>query len=128
MKRVARELFGRSKTYVAVRPIVLTSKVTIQPGEEVDEYNVRQYQKQHWYRLRRIGVKGAAWTEAMLKDMRTHAKPEVVVKEESDEAVTTLQAPQSTEPEQHTDEQQTEPTAEQAAQESESTAVPTPWS
>ena len=89
MKRIARELYGRSKILVAVRPIRLTSNVVIEPGEEVDEYKVRTFQKQNWYRQRRVGVKGAAWTEAMLKDTRTHARPEVVVSDESTRKGTT---------------------------------------
>lgn len=79
MATAFQELFGSKKIYIAVRPIPLTSKVTIKPGEEVDEYKIRLFQKRRLYRQRRIGVKGSTWAEAMLKDKRSFAAPEIVV-------------------------------------------------
>lgn len=63
MARVGRPVFKRGLEYVAVRPIKMTSKHTVQPGEPV---MLPTYRLRSLYQRRRIGPKGHPWTEQAL--------------------------------------------------------------
>lgn len=77
---IRREMFKRSLDFVAVRPIRLTSAEFLQPGQLIDKSKFKVLQLQRWYNMRRIGVKGSEWVNAMLSDKRSFAKPEVTGK------------------------------------------------
>lgn len=64
MGRVARPLFYRNKTYVAVRRIHLGSGQYVEPGEELKGFKVFHLKSLH--QRRRIGPKDHPWTEMML--------------------------------------------------------------
>lgn len=79
MAATRRELFRPGYDFVAVRPIRLTAKETIQPGTKLDNSKFRGYHLRSLYQRRRIGVAGSPWTLAMLDQLEdAHARPEVV--------------------------------------------------
>ena len=65
MAKVGRPIFRRGLEYVAVRPIKMTSKHTVKPGEPV---NLPIHRLRSFYQRRRIGPKGHPWTEQSLKN------------------------------------------------------------
>lgn len=64
MARIGRPIFRRNETYVAVKPIRLTSTETIKKGAVVD---LPIHRLRSLYMRRRIGPKGHPWTKAMIK-------------------------------------------------------------
>ncbi len=64
MARIGRPIFRRNETYVAVKPIRLTSTDTIKKGAVVD---LPIHRLRSLYMRRRIGPKGHPWTKAMIK-------------------------------------------------------------
>ena len=63
MAKVGRPVFKRGLEYVAVRPIKLTSKHTVEPGQLV---NLPTYRLRSLYQRRRVGPKGHPWTQQAL--------------------------------------------------------------
>lgn len=63
MAKSGRPIFKRGLEYVAVRPIKMTSKHTVKPGEPVV---LPTYRLRSLYQRRRIGPKGHPWTEQAL--------------------------------------------------------------
>lgn len=55
--------FRRGVPYIAIRPIRLTSKVVLEPGEKVD---LPSHRLRSLFQRRRVGPAGHPWTEAML--------------------------------------------------------------
>ncbi|QNN99845.1 hypothetical protein P67b_00086 [Ruegeria phage Tedan] len=63
-KRISRPLFRRGETYVTLRPVRMTDKLRLEPGEVI---NLPSHRLRSLYNRRRIGPKGHPWTEAILK-------------------------------------------------------------
>ena len=74
-KRPSRPIFRHNVKYVAVRPVKLTSKVTLAPGEPVD---LRPHRLRSLFNRKRIGPVDHPWTdwalEAIGADMEKAAK------------------------------------------------------
>ena len=76
--RIGRPIFRRSDTHVAVRPIRLTPKDTIEPGQPV---KLRGHQMRSLYLRRKIGPKDHPWTLQALKSQKGLPKPYITPEE-----------------------------------------------
>lgn len=79
-------IFRRSNKFVAVKPIHLTAKVTLEVGTVIDleKHHVRPFQLRMWFQRRRVGTLGSPWVEQMIAGVKRpesagiHRKPEAV--------------------------------------------------
>lgn len=70
--------FKRAGEYIAVRPIKLSSRVTLEPGASVDM--LRVFQLRYLFKNRRIGHKDSIWAKHMLLLLeagKANLKPEI---------------------------------------------------
>lgn len=72
-----RPFFRRGIIYVVVRPLRIGSALVLTPGTEIKPGDFKTFQLRNWYRRRRIGPKDHPWTQAMLQDQSTFARPEL---------------------------------------------------
>ena len=102
-RRIARPVFRRKETYVAIRPIRKSDGEIMKPGETLKGLKIHVLK--YLYQRRRIGIKGHPWTELMLEDPKgfpklmpkNEPKPEPEEPAELQEPVTEETATEETE-------------------------------
>lgn len=75
--------FRHTHEFVVVKPIRLTAKVTLWPGEDVDKKKFRRWHLRSLWKRSRIAIKGSDRADAMIAAF----KEEVVEKSEAEEPV-----------------------------------------
>ena len=76
--RYARPLFKPKDSFVAVRRFNLAPKIVVEPGQDMADFNLRQFHLRSLYKRKFIGVKDHPWTVAR-RLLPSSVKPELSI-------------------------------------------------
>ncbi|MCH9664655.1 MAG: hypothetical protein K0U41_02265 [Gammaproteobacteria bacterium] len=74
---ISRGIFRYKSSFTVVRPIRVTSKVTLNPGDNISYLDYKILLLQRWWNLRRIGLKDSEWVKEVLANKDPFFKPEL---------------------------------------------------
>jgi len=79
-------IFRRSNKFVAVKPIHLSAKVTLEVGTVIDleKHHVRPFQLRMWFQRRRVGTLDSPWADMMLEGVKRPESAGIIRKPKED--------------------------------------------
>ncbi len=79
-------IFRRSNKFVAVKPIHLSAKVTLEVGTVIDleKHHVRPFQLRMWFQRRRVGTLDSPWANMMLEGVKRPESEGIIRKSKPD--------------------------------------------
>ena len=75
--------FRHTHVFVAVKPIRLTEKVTLWPGEEIDKKKFRRWHLRSLWKRSRIAIKGTEYADALIAAFKEEIGEEVAPKKKA---------------------------------------------